>query len=46
VIIGGMPNLGMPDWRSHSKPLTDSDVGDVVAWLAARRESLSAQVRH
>ena len=26
VIIVGMPNLGMPDWRSHSKPLTDADV--------------------
>jgi cytochrome c oxidase cbb3-type subunit 3 len=46
VIIVGMPNLGMPDWRSHSKPLTDSDVGDVVAWLAAQREPLSAQLNH
>ena len=46
VIIVGMPNLGMPDWRSHSKPLSNTDVGDVVAWLAAQRESLSAQVRH
>jgi cytochrome c oxidase cbb3-type subunit 3 len=43
VIIVGMPHLGMPDWRSHSKPLTDTDVGDVVAWLAAQREPLSAQ---
>jgi cytochrome c oxidase cbb3-type subunit 3 len=46
VIIVGMPNLGMPDWRSHSKPLTDADVGDVVAWLAAQREPLSAQLNH
>jgi cytochrome c oxidase cbb3-type subunit 3 len=46
VIIVGMPNLGMPDWRSHSKPLTDADVGDVVAWLAAQREPLSAQLSH
>ena len=44
VIIVGMPHLGMPDWRSHSKPLTDSDVGDLVAWLAAQREPLSAQL--
>jgi cytochrome c oxidase cbb3-type subunit III len=44
VIIVGMPNLGMPDWRSHSKPLTDTDVGDVVAWLAAQREPLSARL--
>ena len=46
VIITGMPHLGMPDWRSHSKPLSEADVTDVVAWLAAQRESLSAQLRH
>jgi mono/diheme cytochrome c family protein len=46
VIITGMPHLGMPDWRSHSKPLSDADVTDIVAWLAAQRESLSAQLRH
>jgi len=46
VIIVGMPNLGMPDWRSHSKPLTNADVGDLVAWLGAQREPLSAQVSH
>jgi mono/diheme cytochrome c family protein len=46
VIIVGMPNLGMPEWRSHSKPLTDADIGDLVAWLAAQREPLSAQLRH
>jgi len=46
VIIVGMPNLGMPDWRSHSKPLTDTDVGDLVAWLAAQRAPLSAQLNH
>jgi cytochrome c oxidase cbb3-type subunit 3 len=46
VIIVGMPHLGMPDWRSHSKPLTDTDIGDVVAWLAAQREPLSAQLNH
>jgi cytochrome c oxidase cbb3-type subunit III len=44
VIIVGMPHLGMPDWRSHSKPLTDNDVGDLVAWLASQREPLSAQL--
>jgi cytochrome c oxidase cbb3-type subunit 3 len=46
VIIMGMPHLGMPDWRSYSKPLSDADVTDVVAWLAKQRESLSAQLRH
>ncbi len=44
VIIVGMPNLGMPDWRNHSKPLTDTDVGDLVAWLDAQREPLSARL--
>ena len=38
VIIIGMPHLGMPDWRSHSKPLSDADVTDTVAWLAAQRQ--------
>ncbi len=46
VIITGMPHLGMPDWRMHRQPLSDADVTDVVAWLAARRESLSAQLHH
>jgi len=46
VIITGMPHLGMPDWRTHSKPLSDADVTDVVAWLAKQRESVSAQLRH
>lgn len=46
VTIMGMPHLGMPDWRSYSKPLSDANVTDVVAWLAAQRESLSAQLRH
>lgn len=46
VMIVGMPNLGMPDWRGHSKPLTDADVTDLVAWLATQRESLSAHLNH
>jgi cytochrome c oxidase cbb3-type subunit III len=46
VVITGMPQLGMPGWRSHNKPLSDADVTDVVAWLAAQRESLSARLRH
>jgi hypothetical protein len=36
----------MPDWRGHSKPLTDSDVTDLVAWLASQRESLSTYLTH
>ncbi len=46
VIIVGMPNLGMPDWRGHPKPLSDADVKDLVAWLASQRESLSAHLNH
>ena len=40
LMIVGMPNLGMPDWRDHPKPLTDADVTDLVQWLASQRESL------
>lgn len=46
VIIVGMPNLGMPDWRGHSKPLSDAEITDVVAWLAAQRQSFSSQVNN
>lgn len=46
VIIVGMPQFGMPDWHGYPKPLSDADVADIVAWLAAQRESLSAQLRH
>jgi cytochrome c oxidase cbb3-type subunit 3 len=46
LMIVGMPNLGMPDWRGHRKPLTDTDVTDLVAWLASQRESWSVQLNH
>ena len=46
VIIVGMPNLGMPDWRGHVTPLSDADVTDVVAWLAMHRARLSASLKH
>jgi cytochrome c oxidase cbb3-type subunit 3 len=46
VIIAGMPQLGMPDWRSHSKPLSDADVTDLVAWLSSQREALSTRLNH
>ena len=45
VIITGMTHLGMPDWRTHAKPLSDADVTDVVAWLAAQRQPLSTQLK-
>ena len=45
VTITGMPALGAPDWRGNvpGKLLSDADVTDVVAWLAAQRSPLSAQ---
>ena len=44
VIITGMPHLGMPDWRSHPKPLSDADITNVVAWLGTQRAALSTQM--
>jgi len=44
VIIAGMPQLGMPDWRSHNNPLSDTDVTDLVAWLSSQREVLSTRL--
>jgi cytochrome c oxidase cbb3-type subunit 3 len=40
-----MPALEAPDWRGDlpGKPLSDDDVTDVVAWLAAQRTPLEAQ---
>ena len=48
VIITGMPALGVPDWRGEApgKAMSDADVTDVVAWLAAQRPPLSAQSNH
>jgi hypothetical protein len=46
VIIAGMPQLGMPDWRNNNKPLSDTDVTDLVAWLSSQREAWSAQLNH
>jgi len=46
VIIAGMPQLGMPDWRGHNKPMSDTDVTDLVVWLSSQREALSAQLKH
>ena len=48
IIITGMPALGAPDWRGNvpGKPMSDADVTDVVAWLAAQRLPLSAELHH
>jgi mono/diheme cytochrome c family protein len=42
IILTGRPDLDMPDWRSDIKgadahAMTDQQVTDVVAWLAAQR---------
>ena len=39
IVITGRPELGAPDWRGSvpSKPISDQEVTDVVAWLASRR---------
>jgi mono/diheme cytochrome c family protein len=44
TILGGRPEQGMPDWRSHSngagsRAMTDPEITDIVAWLAAQRTS-------
>jgi cytochrome c oxidase cbb3-type subunit III len=46
VTIIGMPALGAPDWRGNvpGKPMSDADVTDVVAWLAAQRQTLSVKL--
>ena len=48
VTITGIPALGAPDWRGDvpGKPMSDAEITDVVAWLAAQRTSLSAQLNH
>ena len=48
VTIVGVPALGAPDWRGNvpGKPMSDADVTDVVAWLAAQRQPLSVKLNH
>jgi len=44
MIIVGVPNAGMPDWRGHAPgPLSSQDISDVVAWLAAQRPQFPGQ---
>jgi len=42
TIVGGRPDLGMPNWRSitsgtPASPITDRQITDIVAWLATQR---------
>jgi mono/diheme cytochrome c family protein len=48
TIIAGRPDQGMPDWRSDtsgpgSRAMTDQDITDIVAWLAAQRTAYPGQ---
>ncbi len=42
TILAGRPDQGMPDWRSdisgsRARAMTDQEITDIVAWLAAQR---------
>jgi cytochrome c oxidase cbb3-type subunit 3 len=39
TVIAGRADLGAPDWRGNvpGRPMSSSEVSDVVAWLAAKR---------
>ena len=45
TVIAGRPDLGHPDWRGYvqGRPLTDSDVSDVTAWLMSQRPANPGQ---
>ena len=45
IVIAGRPELGAPDWRGNvpGRPMSDQEVTDVVAWLAARRSQNPGQ---
>lgn len=45
VIIAGRADLGKPDWRGYlpSRPMSDQEVTDVVAWLASQRHPAPGQ---
>ena len=45
VIITGRPDLGAPDWRGNlpGRPMSNQEVTDIVAWLAAQRVQFPGQ---
>ena len=45
AVVVGRPALGMPDWRGDGAraPMSDADIADVVAWLAAQRPEFPGQ---
>ena len=46
TVIAGRSDLGMPDWRGYTpgQPLTEKQVSDVVAWLAAQRRPVPGRI--
>lgn len=45
IVVSGLPGEGMPDWRGDgsTKPMTDKEVTDVVAWLGSHRVQFPGQ---
>lgn len=45
IVITGRLDLGAPDWRSDvaGKPMSEQEITDVVAWLAAKRAAIPGQ---
>jgi cytochrome c oxidase cbb3-type subunit 3/ubiquinol-cytochrome c reductase cytochrome c subunit len=44
IVIAGEPEEGMPGWQAYpAGPLTDADITNVVAWLAAKRVATPGQ---
>jgi mono/diheme cytochrome c family protein len=44
-VILGRPAVGVPDWRGDlpGRPLSEQEISDVVAWLAAQRPAIPGQ---
>lgn len=45
LVIVGLPEVGAPDWRNDvpGRPMSASEISDVVAWLAAQRPQFPGQ---
>lgn len=45
IVIVGRPDFGAPDWRENvpGRPMSQQEIADVVAWLAAQRPKQPAQ---
>jgi mono/diheme cytochrome c family protein len=45
LIVAGQPGQGMPDFRSDgARPMTDTEIGDAVAFLAQHRTATPGQI--